>query len=240
MHKIKMGGRAKRRLPRQLGLAAKGGRGGWRAGAGRPRGRSAHYVPHVPRPRLSRHHPVHVTLRLRDDAPDLHEPSTVPVIEGIFRAERQGKGFRLVHYSIRPNHLHLVCEAEGRVALSRGIQRLASRVARAVNRRVGRVGRFFADRFHQHVLRAPRQVHHVLRYVLLNAHKDAARSGVRLMGIDPQSSGWYFDGWADACPRPPPRELWPVAPPGTWLLQKGWRRHGLIRTDEKAPSPGRA
>ena len=215
-------------------------RGGYRAGAGRKRGRSDHYVPHIPRPKVTRNDGVHVTLRLVDGLPSLRRPRSLQLIEGLFVAERKRKGFRLVHYAVRGNHLHLVCEAEEREALSRGVQRLSSRIARGLNRLLRREGRVFADRFHSRVIRSPREARQLLAYVLLNAHKDYARSGQRLIGFDPCSSGRYFDGWADAAPRPPPwedpSEAGPeVAAPRSWLLRTGWRRHGLLRTDERAP-----
>ena len=162
------------------------------------------------------------------------------LVEAVFAAERRRKGFRLVHYAVRGNHLHLVCEAEQRLALSRGVQRLAARIARGVNQLWQREGRVFADRFHSRVVRTPREARRVLAYVLLNAHKDYARCGQRLIGLDPCSSGRFFDGWADAEGSPPPGlderlEEPLVAPAGSWLLRTGWRRHGLLRTDERAP-----
>ena len=162
------------------------------------------------------------------------------LIERVFAAERRRKGFRLVHYAVRGNHLHLVCEAEQREALSRGVQRLASRIARGVNRVWRRDGKLFRDRFDGRVIRTPREARNLLAYVLLNAHKDYARTGGTLLGLDPCSSGRWFDGWADVQPRPPPGPGGShgepeVARPVSWLLRQGWRRYGLIRTDEKAP-----
>jgi len=59
-------------------------------------------------------------------------------------------------------------------------------------------------------------------------------------GIDSYSSGEFFDGWADSFARPLPREgpaaeQTSVTAPKSWLLRVGWRRHGLVRTTEKAP-----
>ena len=39
-------------------------------------------------------------------------------------------GFRLIHFSVQGNHLHLVVEAVDKIALSRGMQGLAVRIAR--------------------------------------------------------------------------------------------------------------
>ena len=226
--------------PRQLRLRSRGKRGGYRAGAGRPLGRSDHYVPHVPRPAVTRHCAVHVTLRVVEGVASLRRPRPAELVRDVFRAERQGRGFRLVHYAIRSNHLHLVCEADEQQALSRGVQRLASRIARGLNRLLGRHGRCFRDRFHGRVVRSPRQARNLLAYVLLNEHKDRALHGQRLGGIDTYSSGVFFDGWADSYARPLPRdepaaEQPPVTAPKSWLLRVGWRRHGLVRTTEKAP-----
>jgi hypothetical protein len=113
-----------------------------------------------------------------------------------------------------------------------------ARLARAVNRVFGRRGPVLADRYHLRVLRTPREVRNAIAYVLLNARRHAAKLGRALCGaarIDPASSGRWFDGWrggrdGDA------RGRAPVAPPRTWLLGVGWRRHGLLDLDEV---PGR-
>ena len=197
-------------------------------------------MPHLTRAPVTRRNGVHATLRLVAGLPSLRRPQSLQLVENVFAAERRRKGFRLVHYAVRGNHLHLVCEADESRALSRGIQRLASRVARGINRLWRREGRVFADRFHSRVIRTPREARRVLAYVLLNAHKDYARGGQRLIGFDSCSSGRFFDGWADPPARSPPgperdSEAPLVAAAESWLLGKGWRRHGLIRTDERAP-----
>jgi hypothetical protein len=86
---------------------------------------------------------------------------------------KQHFGFSLVHFSVQRDHLHLIAEASDQRALSRGIQGLSIRVARAVNRHLARKGRLFADRYHARALTTPRAVKFALRYVLLNARKHA-------------------------------------------------------------------
>jgi REP element-mobilizing transposase RayT len=175
------------------------------------------------------------------ELPSLRQPNAEAVIRAVFAGESR-KGFRLVHYSIRPDHMHLVCEAESALALARGVQRIASRIARAVNALLGRAGRLFADRYHGRVLGTPREARSGLRYCLLNAHKDAAKRGVRMTGLDPYSSGRWFDGWGDV---PPPRAppygslACPVAPAASWLLVVGWRRHHppIATTELSLPAP---
>ena len=64
-------------------------------------------------------------------------------------ARASEKGFRLLHYSVQDDHLHSIAEADDATALSRGMQRLASRIAMAVNALVGRRGRFWRERYHR-------------------------------------------------------------------------------------------
>ena len=67
-----------------------------------------------------------------------------------------GHGFRICHYSIQGNHLHLICEATDERLLARGVQGFSSLVARRINRLLGRRGKVFADRYHCRALATPR------------------------------------------------------------------------------------
>ncbi len=124
-------------------------------------------------------------------------------------------------------------------AVSRGIQRIASRIARLLNKLFKRRGRFFRDRFHLRVIRTPTDMRNVLSYVLLNHQKDAAKRGIRALAADTFSSARFFDGWARDTTRrihvctPEPGD--PVTSAKSWLLNTGWRKLGLIRFDERAP-----
>jgi REP element-mobilizing transposase RayT len=155
----------------QLGLSARGSRGGYRAGAGRPRGRTA--VAHLRRPRLSRHTPVHCTLRLRDDLPSLRRHHLWDALRVRFRAGCDRFGFRLVDFSVQSNHIHIICEGNDRRALSRGMQGLAIRLARCINKRLGRTGKVFAERYHAQQLPTPTETRNALVYVLGNHARHA-------------------------------------------------------------------
>jgi hypothetical protein len=146
-------------------------------------------------------------------------------------------GFRLVHYSVQGNHLHAVAEASDARALARGMQGLAIRLARAMNRAMGRKGRVFAERYFARELKTPRDTRTALVYVLQNARKHMERWGRRPgpRWVDPCSSALHFDGWRQGPQRsedPRADTGPPVAPARTWLLQRGWRRHGLISVSE--------
>ncbi|MEO8181760.1 MAG: transposase [Deltaproteobacteria bacterium] len=160
------------RRARQLGFSFRTW-GGARPGAGRPpKGRTAG-VSHLRRPSLSRHHPLHVTLRVQRGVASLRGHSLFAVVRRALAAGKAQFGFSLVHFSVQRDHLHLIAEAKDRRALSRGIQGISIRVARAVNRRLERTGRLFADRYHARTLKTPRSVRLALRYVLLNIRKHA-------------------------------------------------------------------
>ena len=146
--------------------------------------------------------------------------------------------FRLVHYSLQGNHAHLIVEALDRHALGRGMKAIGSWLARAVNRIFERSGPVLADRYHVRVLKTAREVRNALAYVLLNARRHAAKAGralSRLLGVDPASSGRWFDGWLESAStflKLSPPEPRAVSPPRTWLLAMGWRQWGLLSLDE--------
>ncbi|MGQ0722400.1 MAG: hypothetical protein ACT4PE_12630, partial [Candidatus Eiseniibacteriota bacterium] len=134
------------------------------------------------------------------------------VREAIRKAQRVD--FRVCHFSVQSNHIHMLVEADGREALIRGVQGLAIRLAKAVNRVLARRGSVFADRYHRRDLATPREVRHALLYVLNNARKHQA-AGPRL---DPCSSGPWFDGWRDVRIRVVGGAPAPVPAARTWLL----------------------
>ncbi len=213
----------------QLSLAFRQ-RGGARKGAGRKcTGRAK--VPHSTRPELSRQHPIHVTLRIASGLASLRGKRCFLVVRRALGAGRETRGFRLVHFSVLSNHLHLVVEAHGKAALARGVKGLQVRIARALNRLLLRRGRVFGDRYHAHVLKTPREVRHAIAYVLLNARKHARRVEPTRRA-DPCSSARHFDGWMGAVRCSILDPAIPVAAAQTWLLRVGWRRHGLISPSE--------
>ena len=224
----------------RLQLAARPRWGGRRAGAGRKRqpGRPP-ALRHGSRERFSRPVPAHVTLRLLPGLLSLRTVRLVHEIEGTFSRGCERSEFRLVHYSLQGNHAHLIVEARDRDALGRGMKAIGARLARAVNRVMGRSGPVLADRYHLRLLPTPKEVQNALRYVLLNARRHAAAAKAKLtraICLDPASSARWFDGWkwkaktnvtggATAAASPAPL---PIARARTWLLTAGWRRHGLL------------
>ena len=212
--------RTRSRRPRQHELEFKSW-GGPRPGAGRKPNGARPRVSHKTRVPLASRHPVHVTVRVRGGLPSLRYRQPYRTLLRAFEAGRNRFGFRLVHYSVQSNHLHLIAEAKNRRALTRGIQGLLIRIAKALNRLWRRAGRIFADRYHDRTLRTPREVRNTLKYVLHNARRHG-----------PYSSGRWFDGWREGFAQRTDGIGWPVALARTWLLSVGWRRHGRIGLEE--------
>ena len=140
-------------------------------------------------------------------------------------------GFRVCHYSVLATHIHLVVEAENRESLSHGMQGLVIRMARQLNKALGRSGRVFADRYFARALKTPREVRNAIAYVYNNEqrHRFGKGAGWREIAYDRFSSASTFDGWRVAAATRhietgPPA----VARAQSWLLRVGWRRHGLL------------
>ncbi len=164
--------------------------GGARRGAGRKRKGTRARVIHAARPEVLARHPLHVTVHLRDGLPSLRCHSSRRALERAFARGAERFGLRLAQYAILSNHLHLVVEAKNRRALTRGLQGLLVRVARALNALWRRAGAVFDDRYHARALGSPRDVRRALVYVLHNAR----HHGLQIDGLDAFTSGAWFDG----------------------------------------------
>jgi hypothetical protein len=237
---------AKRTLQTQLTLPFPNTWGGRRAGAGRKPGSGRSRMRHASRPNHRASEPVFVTLR--SELGSLRSPFVFPtILLGVrdFNERWEGR-FRIVHFSVQTDHLHLMVEASTRGDLLAGVRGFSISIARRINRLVFRRGRVFADRWHGRALRTPRAVRSALVYLLGNFRKHGAACR---NPIDTCSSAPYFSHFSELSGKRPverdpsltPRELRlcgsPVSDAESWLLRHGWLRHGLISIFE-APAPG--
>jgi putative transposase len=204
--------------------------GGKRKGAGRKPKVGRARVSHCSRPEHKKQHPVHVTLRAARRLPSLRKQAVFMAIRRAFTRTARA-WFRLIHYSVQADHIHLLVEADDKVSLSRGLSGLAIRVARAVSRHLRRRGPVLSDRYHARALATPREVRRGIVYVIQNFQKHVHDAG----GFDACSSAWWLDGWRRPPSCHPPGEesgLPPVQAPETWLASKGWKLLGLIESSE--------
>jgi len=167
-------------------------------------------VSHRARPRFDKPTPVLVTLRVDRHVWNLRSRRCFRAIAACFETSLGRFGLRLIEFSVLGNHLHLIVEADDTESLSRGMQGLGVRMAKALNRVMGARGRVFADHYHARLLRTPTELVNAIAYVLGNsAHHYGGESGG-----DPFSSA--------NCDR----ELL-LGKPRSWLLRAGWRRAAL-------------
>jgi REP element-mobilizing transposase RayT len=157
-----------------------------------------------------------VTLRTREHVWNLRSHRCHAVLAAALRGVLGRPGFRVVHFSIQGNHLHLVVEAGDAGTLAKGMRALSSRIALGLNKLMGRRGPVFSDRYHAHVLRAPTEVRNAIAYVLGNFASHASRRGESV-------GGSFVDPYSSAAARGPDGEAPPVAAPETWLLRGGGR-----------------
>ena len=240
---------------------------------GRPPKGARAGAPHKPRPELKPRYPVHVVLRVVKAIGSLRKrhmykalrEATIAVAKRELNYEAHG-AFRIVHISIQREHVHLLVEADHKLALSRGMQSFQISAAKHLNRAVSvksvraelrsgaayrnamakrRRGTVFPDRFHQEIITSPKQARRALAYVLNNwrKHREDQHAFAQAWRIDPYSTGVLFDGWKereDAAVYMPYRDTYlplVVYLPKTWLLYEGWRRHGLIGFDYVPSTP---
>ena len=181
--------------------------GGKRRGAGRkPKGKKP-LVSHRARPRFDKATPVHVTLRVRRHVWNLRSRRCFGAIAACFEAALGRSGLRLIEFSILGNHIHLVVEADSHEALSRGMQGLNVRIAKALNRLMQTRGSVLEDHYHARLLVTPTQLVNAIAYVLGNAAHHYGGGAAN----DPFSSITCDRGRL-------------LAKPESWLLRSGWCR----------------
>src|SRR5262245_61245711 len=228
-------------------------RGGKRPGAGKkPRIPGRPGSSHKRRPDVNPRYPQHVTLRVLGDVGHLRRPHMYRAIRGalatIAKTTAERDDFRIVHFTLQGDHIHLICEASSREALWRGVKgfeisaarRLNAERSKEIKRR--RKGTVFADRYHARAIGSVRDMRNVLNYVLNNwRHHPRGDRGPRLFAgkLDPYSSAVFFPGWRE-------RTLPPYVPAGydapivgrprSWLLAEGWKHATPISVWE-VPGP---
>jgi hypothetical protein len=216
-------------------------RGGPNPNAGRKRSdRSG--VSHATRPEIDPRFPQHISLRVHRDLGGLRKLDTYTAIRRAMRVSLRGHAiFRIIHISVQNTHIHLICEATNKAALSAGLQGFQISAAKQLNAVVSvrrrlpqrRRGRVFTDRYHAESLKSPTQVRNAINYVVNNwrHHRVDRDAAFTLLGgrIDPYASGCSFAGWRAAIPTEPVEvpygyETPPVSEPATWLARVGWQK----------------
>jgi len=227
-------------------------RGGKRRGAGRkPRGSRAGER-HGRRPDFKSDQPLHIVMRIVPEVGSLRRRTLYQAMRRATITAALREYVRIVHVSLQRDHVHLLVEAEHRMALARGMQGFQVSAARHINTALGegarrRRGRVFADRYHVEVIGSPTRAHHAIRYVLCNwrKHKEDRDGLPSTWLVDPFSTGILFPDWKELQDQPwmwPLRETYDplvVRRPQSWLLREGWKRGGGMISARDVPGSRR-
>jgi REP element-mobilizing transposase RayT len=197
--------------------------------------------PHTVRPELKPHVPVHVVLRVEPAIGSLRNGKVYAAIRAATLVAARYPDMRIIHVSIQRTHIHLLVEANDRLALAKGMQKFQISAAKHINRAITprgqrrRRGGVFPDRYHAEYIKTKLGAWRALGYVLNNWRKHREDEAFESTGwlLDRWSTAILFDGWRERegrgpWPLPPDYEPLVVSEPRTWLLRKGWRDHGSI------------
>jgi REP element-mobilizing transposase RayT len=106
-------------------------------------------------------HPVHVSVRAKAG---LLRASTLPALARAIQDHRKPeRSFKVAHFFVRDEHLHLVVETRNKAALSLAMRGLLIRIARRLNKLLRRHGRFWADRYDARTLASPEALQAALK-----------------------------------------------------------------------------
>ena len=133
-------------------------RGGARPGAGRPPKGPVSSEPHQRRPRVLPSQPVHVVMRCAPVVAAMPGPDLHAALREATLVAAKHAGFRIVQVGVTAAALQLIVEADDRLRLARGMLAFQISAARQINRRLGRRGKVFVDRYRPTVLATPQRV----------------------------------------------------------------------------------
>jgi REP element-mobilizing transposase RayT len=188
---------------------------------------------------------VHITLRAKPGLPSFRQQRVHRLLAEVLRDQRRRRykdDFRVIHFSIQANHLHLIVEADTERAQGRydplrsGVSGLEIAFARRLNMMLRRKGKVWADRYHRRDLKTPAETAIGLAYVFDNfTHHGEWSYGDGV--LDVYASGLVFDGWEGlhATAHPSERWRWPVCRAETWLASQGYLKHGRLRALPRRP-----
>jgi REP element-mobilizing transposase RayT len=178
------------------------GRGGRRANSGRKPGLRP-TVLHRERGEHRADRPVLITLRRAKTMSSLRTERAHRILRETIRATQRDT-FRIIHYTVQDDHLHLIVEAENADSLSNAMRSFTIRAAVRINYELfgRRQGRVWTERYRMRELSTPSEARGALRFVLANDMKHGnGKAGARAV----------LDGAAAV-----------LAMPRTWLMRDGW------------------
>jgi putative transposase len=184
-------------------------------------------IPHRRRPSHDPKTAMHMTVRRRDNLPSFRRQRVLDLVHELIE-KKNDDSFQIVHWSIQSNHIHLVCKARDRRAVTRKMQGFMIAFAKRLNALLGnRKGKVWADRYFARDILDSKEMKNVLAYVFGNAKKHGAVPKESRMP-DVFASGMLFDGW-DVKLQVFRFDDWPQPRPRTPMLRRWWRLHGPLK-----------
>lgn len=98
----------------------------WRAGS-----------PHKTRPEIKPHHALHVVMRVVSAVGSMRRRKLYKAIRDATIIAALREWIRIVHISIQRTHIHMLVEAENKLALARGMQGFQISAAKHINAAIG-------------------------------------------------------------------------------------------------------
>ena len=151
-------------MEKQLSLNIyKGSHGGRRPDSGRKR-KHSRGVSHRKREKITQHLPCHINFKYRTFIRT--ETLLEHLILAIMKAQKHS--FRVIHFSLQSNHVHLIAEAHNNAVLETGMRSLTNSFVKRIARTKRMKGCIQLERYHLHLLRTPIEVENAISYVINN------------------------------------------------------------------------
>src|SRR5262249_46155825 len=156
---------------------------------------------------------VHVTVRMAQHVWNLRSRRSLNVLTTALYRGADRFGMKVVQASVQGNHCHLLVEADRTASLTRGMKGLGVRIAKGLNRLMGRRAQPPAPPSPAHTPNPPREARTPAPYIRHNPRHHMEPLGARFSPtwVDPFTSGAPDFGLRLPAPR-------------TWLVRQAWPR----------------
>ena len=127
----------------------------------------------------------HVTARVNNREMLLEPERVKHLFETVLHKAKKKYSFSIENFTIMNNHIHLIIRPQGEESLSRIMQWILSVFALVYNRKTGRSGHFWGERFFSAILNSLQQY--------LNAYEYISYNPV-VAGLADDPASWRFGG----------------------------------------------
>lgn len=128
----------------------------------------------------------HVMLRGINRQQVFLEPEDYELFLGVLRECKALSGFSLYAYCLMGNHIHLLIRTEAE-DISTTMKRIGIRFVQRINRRYGRTGHLFQDRYKSEIVRDNGYFLNLIRYI----HQNPVKAGLAVNAADYSHSSYH-------------------------------------------------